>query len=97
MGKADFIEWIKADFREWSKADSTYATSQQTLINVFSSPFNPILGAVGFPLIWAALRPTRGSLPIDPLIDIPKGVSSKMTLEVAARRLKVFPCYKLKT
>ena len=37
MGKADFIEWIKADFREWSKADSTYATSQQTLIIVFSS------------------------------------------------------------
>ena len=30
---------------------------------------------VGFPLIWAVLRPTHGSLPIDPLIDLPKGFS----------------------
>ena len=58
---------------------------------------NPCDYVLGFPLIWAALRPTHGSLPIDPLIDFPKGFSSKMTLEVAARRLKVFPCYKLKT
>ena len=53
--------------------------------------------SLGFPLIWAVLRPTHGSLPIDPLIDLPKGFSSKMTLEVAARGLKVFSCYKLKT
>ena len=49
------------------------------------------------PLIWAVLRPTHGSLPIDPLMDIPKGFSSKMILEVAARGLKVFTSYKLKT
>ena len=48
---------------------------------------------VGFPLIWAVLRPTHGSFPIDPLIDIPKGISSKMTLEVAARGLKIFTSY----
>ena len=45
---------------------------------------------VGFPLIWAVLRPTHGSLSIDPLIDLPKGFSSEMPLEVAARGLKVF-------
>ena len=47
--------------------------------------------------MWAVLRPTHGSLPIDPLIDLPKGFSSKMPLEVAARGLKLFSCYKLKT
>ena len=56
-----------------------------------------VLLTVGFPLIWTVLRPTHGSLPIDPLIDLPKGFSSKMTLEVAARGLKVFTSYKLKT
>ena len=53
--------------------------------------------SIGFPLIWAVLRPTHGPLPIDPLIDLPKGFSSKMPLEVAARGLKVFFIYKLKT
>ena len=52
---------------------------------------------VGFPLIWAVLRPTHGWLPFAPMIDTPKGFSSKMTLEVAARGLKVFTSYKLKT
>ena len=28
---------------------------------------------VGFPIIWALLRPTHGSLRITSLIDIPKG------------------------
>ena len=51
---------------------------------------------LGFPFIWAVLRPTHGPLPIDPLIDLPKGFSSKMPLEVAARGLKVFFSYKLK-
>ena len=55
------------------------------------------MSTVGFPLTWVVLRPTHGSVPIDPLIDLPKGFNSKMTLEVAARGLKVFPCYKLKT
>ena len=44
---------------------------------------------VGFPLIWAVLRPTHGWLPFAPLIDIPKGFSSKMTLEVAPRGLDI--------
>ena len=48
---------------------------------------------VGFPLIWAVLRPTHGPLPFIPLIDLPKGFSSKMPLEVAARGLKVFFSY----
>ena len=52
---------------------------------------------LGFPLIWVVLRPTHGSLPIDPLIDLPKGFSSEMPLEVAARGLKVYSIYRLKT
>ena len=52
---------------------------------------------LGFPFIWAVLRPTHGPLPIDPLIDLPKGFSSKMPLEVAARGLTVFFSYKRKT
>ena len=44
---------------------------------------------VGFPLIWAVLSPTHGWLPFAPLIDIPKGFSSKMTLEVAPRGLDI--------
>ena len=48
---------------------------------------------LGFPLIRAVLRPSHGSLPIDPLIDFSKGFSSKMTLEVAARGLTVFFSY----
>ena len=43
---------------------------------------------VEFPLIWPVLRPTHGSLQISPLIDIPKGFSSKTTLEVAPRPLE---------
>ena len=57
----------------------------------------PRLYTLGFPFIWAVLRPTHGPVPIDPLIDLPKGFSSKMTLEVATRGLKVFTSYKLKT
>ena len=41
-----------------------------------------------FLLIWPVLGPTHGSLPLDPLIYIPKGLSSKMTLEVAPRALE---------
>ena len=41
-----------------------------------------------FLLILPVLRPTHGSLPISPLIDIPKGFSSKTTLEVAPRALE---------
>ena len=68
------------------------------LVKLFisASPKRP-LGEIGFPLIWAVIRPTHGWLPFAPLIDIPKGFSSKMTLEVAARGLKVFSSYKLKT
>ena len=43
---------------------------------------------VEFLLILPVLRPTHGSLPIGPLIDIPKGFSSKMTLKVAPRALE---------
>ena len=52
---------------------------------------------LGFPLIWAVLRHTHGWLPFAPMIDTPKGFSSKMTLEVAAIGLKVFTSYKLET
>ena len=41
-----------------------------------------------FLLILPVLRPTHGSLPIGPLIDIPKGFSPKMTLEVAPGALE---------
>ena len=34
-------------------------------------------------VIFDDLSPTHGALPITPLIDIPKGISSKMGLEVA--------------
>ena len=44
---------------------------------------------LGFPLIWAVLRPTHGWLPFTPMIDTPKGFSSKMTLEVAPRGLDI--------
>ena len=44
---------------------------------------------LGFPLIWAVLRPTHGWLPFAPMIDTPKGFSSKMTLEVAPRGLDI--------
>ena len=43
---------------------------------------------VEFLLILPVLRPTHGSLPISPLIDIPKGFSSKTTLEVPPRALE---------
>ena len=46
-------------------------------------------GVLRFPLIWAVLRPTHGWLPFAPMIDIPKGFSSKMTLEVAPRGLDI--------
>ena len=44
---------------------------------------------LGFPLIWTVLRPTHGWLPFAPMIDTPKGFSSKMTLEVAPRCLDI--------
>ena len=44
---------------------------------------------IGFPLIWTVLRPTHGWLPFAPMIDTPKGFSSKMTLEVAPRGLYI--------
>ena len=50
--------------------------------------------------IWLFSKTYRTTgLPVwnTPLTNIPKGFSSKMSLEVAARGLKVFPSYKLKT
>ena len=41
------------------------------------------VGAGRGSVIFGDLSPTHGVLPITPLIDIPKGISSKMGLEVA--------------
>ena len=43
---------------------------------------------VEFLLILPVLRPTHGSLTIGPLINIPKGFSSKTTLEVPPTALE---------
>ena len=52
--------------------------------------FENVQQTIGFPLFWAVLRPTYGGwLPFAPMIDIPKGFSSKMTLEVAPRGLDI--------
>ena len=45
--------------------------------------------ALGFPLIWVVLRSTHGWLPFAPMIDTPKGFSSKMTLEVTPRGIDI--------
>ena len=40
-------------------------------------------------VIFDVVSPTHGRVPIDPLIDFPKDLSSKMSLEVAQRRLDI--------
>ena len=64
---------------------------QRIFLQIFRLLLSPARGPshVGFPLILAVLCPTHGWLPFAPQIDIPKGFSSKMTLEVAPRGLEI--------
>ena len=59
------------------------------LARLFSENYDVLSSFVlEFLLILPVLRPTHGSLTIGPLINIPKGFSSKTTLEVAPRALE---------
>ena len=46
-----------------------------------------LLVCIRVSVIFDVVSPTHGRVPIDPLIDFPKDLSSKMSLEVAWRRL----------
>ena len=60
---------------------------EQLQEHIFQGRYHKFLSAVPLDsrgsVIFDDLSPTHGALPITPLIDLPKGISSKKGLEVA--------------
>ena len=69
--------------KPWTEISVEYRKSRFSEIARFWTHNFQNQGSVIVDVIFDDLSPTHGALPITPLIDIPKGISSKMGLEVA--------------